>query len=211
MSWKRIIQNTLFAVACVIIAAGVLGCIDGIMPGLLAKEKNLERDIAVKRVELAQLEAKAAAARTDAAADPTLAKIKAQAAAEDEVNAANLEIVTKGIKLEQMKDENAKAKKIADETESGAIALAQQYGGPVIGGIALSLIPYFRLLRKNWALAKERETRDKVMANVVAAVQPLVNEQSDETKREIKGRQSNAANNLVTELQDRTIFTPPAS
>ena len=185
---KRLKQNLLFGSCCIVIAVGTLvgGCIDMRMPGWLRQEQDLEKDIGVAEQELEQLKIKKAKADAKANKDPS----------------AELALVERRIELEQLKKDNVKAQKIADEAAEGAGALAVQYGGPVIGGIALSLIPYLRVLGKYRGIVKDRDGRTAAMASVIAAAQPLIDDQSDDTKREIRDRQTKAANDLVTEMQD---------
>jgi SMC interacting uncharacterized protein involved in chromosome segregation len=201
----RLKHNLLFGSCCVVIALGVLlgGCIDMRMPSWLQKEQDLEKEIGVAEEQLEQLKVKKAKADAAAQKDPTPINLEDLAKADAAAADAELELVEKRIELEQLKKKNADAKAVADQTADGAVSLAQQYGGPFIGGIALSLIPYLRLLGKHRGIVKERDARDATMANILAAVQPLIDDQSDATKREIKERQTKAANDLVTELQDK--------
>ena len=201
---KRLKQNLLFGSCCIVIAVGTLvgGCIDMRMPGWLRQEQDLEKDIGVAEQELEQLKIKKAKADAKANKDPSPINLEDLAKADAAAADAELALVERRIELEQLKKDNVKAQKIADEAAEGAGALAVQYGGPVIGGIALSLIPYLRVLGKYRGIVKDRDGRTAAMASVIAAAQPLIDDQSDDTKREIRDRQTKAANDLVTEMQD---------
>lgn len=197
---------TLAALAIIAIAiltlTAVSGCITDKLPSWIKAERSLAKDIEVQKAALAGLEAKLAAAKAAAEAEPTVENLDALAAKDAETVKARIVLINDELDLDLMRQEIAEGRELADETESALIDLVETYAPAGVGGLLAGLIPYVTLLIKNRATAAAAATRQAATANVIASVQPIVNALSKDGRDQLDERQTHAAKALIDEMQD---------